>query len=298
MRAFSRYRFVRFTALVFALLAFAPCAAAQSTQYTQGLLWKIEGRAREPSYVFGTIHVSDPRVTALPEPVRRSFDSATAFAVEVTLEPATLLQAADRMLYKDGRDLRTAAGPALYEKVLAGAATLGLPSEIMGRFKPWAVGLFFSVPEGDPTNVLDFVLQRTALEQKKKVSALETVDEQIDVFDKMSEREQIAFMRDAVESRARLPALVARMVSAYLARDLAALNRISDEDHSTATPESLKNVLTQRLLYDRNVRMAERAQTLFAGGSAFVAIGALHLYGERGVLAELARRGHRVTRVY
>jgi uncharacterized protein YbaP (TraB family) len=44
--------------------------------------------------------------------------------------------------------------------------------------------------------------------------------------------------------------------------------------------------------------MAERADALLKTGRAFVAVGALHLYGEHGVLALLASRGYTVTRVY
>jgi uncharacterized protein len=282
------------------LLSFAalPGAIAQTTAYTQGLLWKIEGRAREPSYVFGTIHISDPRVTALPPPVKSTFDAARAFAVEVTLDPTTMLQAAHRMIYTDGRDLRTVIGAPLFEKVVPSAATLGLPPDLLKGFKPWAIGLFLSTPEGDPTAILDFVLQRVASEQKKTVHSLETVDEQLDIFDRLSDRDQVVFLRAALEARERLPALVQRMTAAYLARDLAALNRISEEERGDADARRMSAGLMQRLLYDRNVRMAQRAEPLFATGSVFIAVGALHLYGDRGVIAELARRGHRVSRVY
>ncbi|HEX2828304.1 MAG TPA: TraB/GumN family protein [Burkholderiales bacterium] len=284
-------------ALLLSLFALSS-AIAQTTAYTQGLLWKVEGRGREPSYVFGTIHISDPRVTALPAPVRSAFDAARSFAVEVTLDPATMLQAAHRTIYTDGRDLRTVIGAPLFEKVAAGSGTLGLPPELLKGFKPWAIGLFLSTPDVDPTNVLDFVLQRNAMEQKKALHSLETIDEQLDVFDKLSERDQVAFLRAALEARERLPALVQRMTTAYLARDLAALTRISEEERGDAETRRMTTALMQRLLYDRNVLMAKRAETLFAGGNVFVAVGALHLYGDRGVLAELARRGLRVSRVY
>src|SRR4051812_15158441 len=90
MTTIAYRRFLLGIACLLSLLGLAGPTAAQSaaaTSYTQGLLWKIEGRAREPSYVYGTIHVSDPRVTALPEPVRRSFDASRALAIEVTLDP-------------------------------------------------------------------------------------------------------------------------------------------------------------------------------------------------------------------
>ena len=45
--------------------------------YTQGLLWRVERAGAPPSHVFGTVHVADPRVTALAPEVRKSFDGAS-----------------------------------------------------------------------------------------------------------------------------------------------------------------------------------------------------------------------------
>jgi uncharacterized protein YbaP (TraB family) len=39
-------------------------------------------------------------------------------------------------------------------------------------------------------------------------------------------------------------------------------------------------------------------QPQLAAGGAFVALGALHLYGEQGVLRLLERQGWRVIRIY
>jgi uncharacterized protein YbaP (TraB family) len=60
----------------------------------------------------------------------------------------------------------------------------------------------------------------------------------------------------------------------------------------------LKDLFNQRLLYERNTRMAERMRPQLEAGSAFVAVGALHLYGEKGLLSLLERDGYRVSRVY
>ena len=57
-------------------------------------------------------------------------------------------------------------------------------------------------------------------------------------------------------------------------------------------------VMTKRVLYDRSVVMAFRMQRELRRGDAFVAVGALHLYGEKGVLALLAQDGYRSTRAY
>ena len=277
----------------------AESAARQHRTYAQGLLWKVESASGQTSHVFGTIHLSDARVLALPGPVKQSFEGSGSFVMEVTLDPANLMQLAGRMIYTDGRDLQAVLGPALFQKVAATAPSTGLPPEMLRYLKPWAVALILMMPQSNGDNVLDDRLYKMAIEQNKGVHQLETVDEQVDMFDGMPENEQIAMLRNAVDNRERLPKLMERMVDTYLKRDLAALYRISEEDDGLDPAlQRIKTVLMQRLLDQRNIRMAERADVLLKNGRAFIAVGALHLYGERGVLALLANRGYRVTRVY
>ena len=293
-----------------AAVALAPAAPAQTAPaqsrtasqdhaYSHGLLWKIEGAQGGASYVFGTIHVSDPRVLALPQPVRQNFDRATSFAMEVRLDGANLAQLANRMLLTDGRDLSGMIGAELFEKVAATGSELGLPPEALRLLKPWAVALFMIMPQSDPQNVLDQRLHTMALQQNKGVHQLETVDEQVETFDGMSEREQIAFLRSAVANREHFPRMIQRTIDLYLARDLAALHRVNDE-YASSDPQmvELKAAFMHRLFDRRNVRMADRAEAVLKQGGAFIAVGALHLYGERGMLALLASRGYRVSRVY
>jgi uncharacterized protein YbaP (TraB family) len=305
MKAHSAKWLLLVTALALAPASHAQTAPARESSarqdhgYTQGLLWKIEGANGQPSYVFGTMHIADARVVAVPAPVQASFDSSGNFAMEVTLDTANLMQLASRMVLADGRDLAAILGPALYQKVAAAAPALGLPADALRYLKPWAVALILMMPQTNGENVLDERLYRLAMQQNKSVHQLETIDEQVGTFDGMAETEQIAMLGNALANRERLPKLMERMVDMYLKRDLAGLYRISQtDDADDAAMKRLSQAIMQRLLDERNVRMAERADALLKSGGVFIAIGALHLYGERGVLALLANRGYRVSRIY
>jgi len=115
----------------------------------------------------------------------------------------------------------------------------------------------------------------------------------------MSDADQVMMLRRAVTEYEQMPGLIGRMVETWLARDLAGMRRIGDEAAGgSAEAKRLHETFSRRLLNERNVRMATRMQARLKEGGAFVAVGALHLHGDTGVLAELERRGWRVTRVY
>jgi uncharacterized protein YbaP (TraB family) len=289
-------------AIVLALLGvlaggIVPAFAAE--RYERGLLWRIEGKSVPASHVFGTIHLADPRVTTLPPAVATELNRARSLTLEVRLDPGAIPMLASRMIYGDGRDLQAVAGPELVAKAAAITAGLGLPDPLLRMFKPWAVALLLSAPQQDPSGVLDIALARIAAEQGKPVHELESLEEQIEVFEGMTESDQVALLRYAVDNYERMPALIGRLIEAYLARDLAGLWRISEQSGGDgAEAKRLRAIFTRRLLEDRNIRMAERSEARLKEGGALIAVGALHLYGDAGILSLLERRGWRVTRVY
>jgi hypothetical protein len=287
------------TAALFALVLLAAIPAHAAERFGEGLLWRIDGKGAPASHVLGTIHLADTRVTTLPPPVEQAFGQSRSLTIEAGLDPANLIAVVNRMIYSDGRSLPGVAGEDLFKRAAALSGGLGLPEPVARSFKPWALALMLSVPQQDPASVLDFMLARLAQEQGKTVLELESLDEQAAIFDGMAEADQVALLRHAVTNYERMPQVMGRLIDGYLKRDLAGMWRISEEASGTGEEATRVNeVFARRLIYDRNARMVERMQASLAQGGAFVAIGALHLYGDRGVLALLERRGYRVTRVY
>jgi uncharacterized protein YbaP (TraB family) len=281
-----------------ALLVLLPALATAAGPFDAGLLWRVERAGYPPAFLFGTVHVDDPRVTRLPEAVTRRFDAAGEFTMEVIFDPAMLKTLAGRMLYADGRDLPQVAGAELFGKAAAAAGDLGLPPEALRLFRPWAVAMLLIMPRQQHGDVLDVMLMKRAQEQGKPVHQLETVDEQIALFENLPERDQLMMLRHTVDNLETARRGVRDVVEAWLARDLAALARISDRaDISDPEMRRFNERFRAELIDGRNLRMVERMQPrLQAGG--FIAVGALHLHGARGVLAELAALGYVVTREY
>lgn len=295
-------------ATAIALLALITAAAAQAAStaavpYGDGLLWRVERAGTAPSHVFGTLHSTDPRVTTLPKPVIDALARARSVALEIVQNKETPVHMARAMVLPQGRRLDTILGDELFAKLAAVAGRLGLPARALVRLKPWAASTVISIPAEERAGAaqgrqrLDAALQSRAQSRGIPVHGLETVAEQLAIFDGMSERDQVMFLEQAVKDNAKLTEFVRTIKQYYLARDLAGLFTWM-ERQTAGADERLMHIFKDRVINDRNRTMVRRMAARLDEGAAFVAVGAAHLPGVQGVLNLLAARGWRVTRVY
>lgn len=263
----------------------------------KGLLWKIERDGVQPSFLLGTMHSEDPRVLSVAPEVQRAFDGSTSFTMEVVLDAQAILETSQAMTFSDGRNLKTVLGAELYTKIVPLMAQHGVPEMVLPTFKPWAIFLTLSMPPAKTGIFLDAALYDTALAQKKTVHGLETVQEQLSIFERLTLAEQVQLIADAVKHAGELNAVFEEMINVYLKRDLPGLQALNEKYTASDNPK-LEQKLMAELIDARNLRMLERMAPRLKEGKAFVAVGALHLPGEHGLLRLLERRGYRVMVVY
>ncbi|MGA7982175.1 MAG: TraB/GumN family protein [Chromatiaceae bacterium] len=272
-------------------------AAASGVPFDKGLLFEVRGENGNPNYLFGTIHSEDPRVLALPTPVQDAFDGARGFVMEVIPDSAAVIKSMMGMVFTDGRCLKDVIGMPLYSDTLKAMKSRGMSEAAIKDFKPWAVVTLLSLPPAETGQFLDMQLYKDALADGKAVTGLETIDEQLGVFDDLSEQDQIALLRETLQAQDELPEVFTRLIGAYLERDLGELMRLSElylQGGDTALAERFRTAALDR----RNRRMADRLTSLLEKGGYFVAVGALHLPGEGGVLQRLVDAGFSVRAVY
>lgn len=273
----------------------APCASPGLP--CRGLLWRIESGSTPASYLFGTMHVSDPRVTRLPPPVKQALDGATSFTHEMFANGPGIVHMAETMYFGDQQRLSTLLGPGWYRKLENTLKSHRIPAGDLDRKKPWAVFMMLAKPAGHQPGVhLDMVLEISSIQQGKRVYALETMAEQIAVFDELPVQDQVSVLKNALERFDQTRHLHEEMLQIYLSRDLRALFRMI-ESEPIGDPR-LQKIMLDRLLWTRNTRMLERMKPRLKEGNAFIAVGAGHLPGDQGLLALLHRAGYRVTPVY
>jgi uncharacterized protein YbaP (TraB family) len=272
-------------------------SALASEQFDHGLLWKIERQGLEPSFLFGTMHSEDPQVVRLPAAVEQALVSSHGVSLEVVLDPESLLAMTGGFMLGDGSTLEAHIGAPLYRRTVAAVAAYGIPEIVLANMKPWAVAVTLMTPPTRTGLVLDLVLYQRAVADGKPVDGLETPLEQLSVFDGLSEQDQVTLLKDTLDNLPDIERMLDDVRDAYLARDLRRLVEASDASMRDSDPQLVAR-FTSRLITDRNRRMAERMQSRLHRGGWFIAVGALHLPGEEGVLQLLSHRGYRVTRVY
>ncbi len=274
-------------------------AGAGEMPFGQGLLWRVQRDGGPASYVLGTIHSTDPRLRDLPPAIDGAINESRVMAFELLDDPEGQARLARAMQLPPGRRLQDILGEELFGRVADAVADYGVPPNGLQALKPWALSVFLVYPrievvrlsQGEPP--FDTWLQAEARRRGKTVEALETYQEQIEVFDGMTEAEQVAMVTDMLSDYADIEA---RIFRAYLKGDLTVAMEEAN-DVSGVSDQAAAERFKARLIDDRNRLMAARIAPLLRDGGAFIAIGAAHLPGEEGVLARLESRGYTVSRV-
>lgn len=275
---------------------FAQQKSTAEARHSRGLLWKIESPGKTPSYLFGTIHSDDPRVLKLAPQVEKAFQDAKSFSMEMLTSGAGLVSMAEAMFFSDGKTLEEVLGKTLYAQTLQALSQRGLPATGIEKQKPWVVMMTLSMPRTRGGLFLDMALQLEATRQEKPTFGLETMQEQIAVFNDLPMPDQVNLLRETVRNASAMEAQLEELTRAYINRDLAQLMAIAEKYQPPGDRTYEK--LMDRLLDQRNRRMLERMRPRLQEGNAFVAVGALHLPGPQGLLRLLEQAGYRLTPIY
>lgn len=286
-------------ALAVLLLICAPTAGAG--EFGKGLFWRIDPPSGAPaSHVFGTVHVDDARALKLAPAVRETLGKSRLLALELVTDTASAEAFAAAAQLPETRTLSQtmpAADYARVEELLRNR--YGIPPYVVERMAPWSAYVTLNLPGPRMGLTVDELLHRIALKQGKPVEGLETVQAQIAAMQAIPESQQVTLLVAAARQHDRVVEMARELIERYLQEDLDAILGLQDpfDDTLPAEVQAAQNALVESVLFGRNPAMAERAAQLADAGNAFMAVGALHLYGPRGLLAELQKRGHRITRV-
>ena len=295
----SHIRAVSLAALC-ALLLLAPLDTTRAEiVHGDATLWAVHGAAEgSTSYVFGTIHSDDERVLELDSRVERAFEDAERYAFELDFRKNIQAKMSQAMFDREPPTLRDQLSADTWESARSAASERGLPGQAVALMKPWALAITLAMPPINPQKSLDKVLFDRAVGADGPVEGLETADEQLSLFADLPQSDQLAMLRRVLEMHGqdKIAPLFEDLTQRWLEGDLAGLMALS-ESHPMLPDGERNEAFEERVIQQRNERMAERARPLIEQGGAFIAVGALHLPGERGLLRLLEQAGYTVEPV-
>mgnify|MGYP003701736123 CR=1 FL=1 len=283
----------------FLVILMAPSLFADEMLSQKGLLWQIDRQGLTPSYLFGTIHSEDARVNRLPLEVRSRFEQADSVSLEVQMDISTMIKVARAMFFKGEKSLDKLINKSLYDEIVKALLKYDMPSMVVNKLKPWAVIVTLSTPPTKTGEVLDLRLYRKAQQLKIPTYGLEKVEEQLRVFEDIPLADQITLLTDTLKYLDKMPVIFDKLHDLYLERDLTALMKFSVKYmRNSSDNQALMEDFYKRVVDDRNKKMVTRMEKRLWEGNAFIAVGALHLPGEKGLLNLLQIRGYHVLALY
>lgn len=270
-------------------------------------LWRVERAGVAPSYLFGTLHSTDPRITAISPHLEAALAATRTIAIEIAdPSPTAVLDvfkaSPELLLYTTGEKLEAKLEPKAHATVRARLERSGMAPEIVALIRPWFAYTMLSLPDceqarkGTGLKVLDVVLAEEGRRRGHSIVGLETVREQLEAMASVSDAEQLRMLQVAVAWSPRADDVLESVQQRYLKGEmdaawplqlaLAAQAGFASEQFA----EFKSNVLVQR-----NLVMRDRSLPLLAAGRALIAVGGLHLVGEQGLVALYRAAGYAVT---
>ncbi|WP_419903963.1 TraB/GumN family protein [Kiloniella sp.] len=282
---------------------------ADEVPFGKGLFWKLEKGDRKPSYLLGTMHVSDKRVLKMKDEVEPYLIESKVFYGEIVDTYREYREYLNVRYRDDGRTLDEDLSEELYKKALEVAKLADVKEAQLKEFELWYVyELMNGAPwyrgkdkeeEDDYEPVLDSQLEDMAFENYVKVKALEEVRERAILINDRPAKIYLAAIERALASTEVIEDTKARReegIQTYLDRDTEKMYLKLEEDLKDE-PTEIYDIEKVAMLDKRNLNMVNGMTPGLIRGKSFTAVGALHLPGEKGILNILVQRGYTVSRM-
>ena len=256
------------------------------------LLWEISGKdLQQPSYLYGTIHLIAKKDFVIRPLIDSMFAKSAVAAFEFKLDDmSALMQAQKDLKLPEGQTLQDFMSPADYEK-LKKYLNDSLQADIAeyNTQKPLALyqAMASDYINGEQESFeVHFLME--AMQSKKPIEGLETIGDQLHVFDSVPYTEQLQWIMDGIDSADTYQQIWNDLVAAYKAEDLEKLSELMEK----SSPELMK--YRDLFINDRNRKWIPVIEKLIHEKQTFIAVGAGHLPGDNGIINLLKKQGYTV----
>ncbi len=284
-------------------------AEADAIPNGRGIFWKIEKPGLAPSWLLGTMHVTDPRVLTMPAAARTAAAEASTIIIESDeildekKAAAAMLMHPELTMFTDGKTIRDHLSPDQATRLEDGLKKRGLAVAAVQRMQPWIISSFVALPacetarKSKGASFLDKHIAEDAIKAGKSVAGLETLAEQLRAMADLPTEFHLQALIETLELGDKMDDVIETMTTLYLSGDIGMTMPMLEivTPAQTGKDESSYAAFEKRIVTDRNHVMAERAGPMLAKGGVFIAVGALHLPGEEGLVELLKKQGFTLT---
>ena len=259
------------------------------------MLYKISGNGlKQPSYLFGTIHITCE--ATLEKPVLDALDNTSQLYLELDMDdPSMQATMMSGMMMKGGKTMSSMVSEEDF-KVLDDFVKekVGVSAIMLNTMKPFMVSTMFLPYLLDcPMQSIESELVKVSKEQNEEIFGLEAVEEQLAVFDAIPYEVQMQELIKSVKSGfASDREEIRRVMELYKNKDLnSLLSSIADSDNKITAEHQ------DELLFTRNENWVPRIEKVMKEKPTFFGVGAAHLPGDKGVIELLKKKGYKVEPV-
>ncbi|WP_229223251.1 TraB/GumN family protein [Dyadobacter endophyticus] len=282
---------------VLMLLVFCVLSTTSRAQVPaeNSLLWEISGRGlAKPSYLFGTIHLICPTDFSLSDSLKSTMSRTQQVALEMDMDdPGMMAGMMKTMNMAAGNELKKLVTEQEYQRLdrfFKDSVHVGLA--MFERAKPFVLmgPLFNTVLDCQPQSY-EMALVELAGKQKSEVIGIETLEEQMAIFDTIPYKDQAKMLLNLIDSLPSARKEFKSLIALYKAQNINELYGM------TLKSEFGMEGNEEVMLFARNQKWIPRIRRIASAKPTFFAVGAAHLGGEKGVIALLRKEGFTVSAV-
>lgn len=263
-------------------------------------LWEIQGTENRIR-VLGSVHFLRPQDYPLPKAITDAYHDADVVVMELDLsdlDPVESMEIMQRLsIDSDGRNLEALMGGRAYKQAHAIATKIGIDLGIFMAYEPWFAALQITQMRlmqlgFDGGNGVDAYFTRQAVQDRKMIRGLETLEFQLDSMDSLPPQAQREFLLQTLEDAANIEETMDGIVKAWKAGDTDTLQSelMAGLD---AQPE-----LYERILVQRNKNWASSILALTDDSQDYlIVVGTLHLVGKDSLLRLIEDAGYPTQQV-
>lgn len=289
----SLFRFF-FLVLGIGCLSFASSEVSPYPFEKSSLLWKIEGKnIQKGSYLFGTMHLIEKEYFVFPDKLEKMVSKTDQLIMEIAGIPDQM-EAMKYVMLKEGSffDYFT---PEQTDSILVWAkAEMNMDEQIfraaLSKMKPIiVVQMATQMQFMGKTESYEMTFQKIAKKNKIEIKGLETIEQQMSVFDNLTKEEQTKMVMEGIRDSKKSIGLLKKMQQVYTRQNVDSLYMILNDDQSIISKKQ------DDFLNNRNRNWIPQIKQMIQLKKSFIAVGAGHLGGPNGVIRLLQKEGYTLT---